>query len=59
MTNYVDDYEVEPLQTDGPSDLKETTYMNSRWSTQFGYFNTIPDLKSAIIMKAIWNGVMI
>ena len=55
MTNSIDDYEVEYKVTDGVTDQDETEYMNSNWSKQWGYFNTIPDLKSAIIMKAIWN----
>ncbi len=55
MTERVKDYEVGALNTDGTSDQKETEWINSKWSTYWGYFNTVPDLKSAIIMKAIWN----
>ena len=55
MTNYVKDVEVLAMNTDGVSDQDETTYQNSRWSQQWGYFNKVPDLKSAIILKATWN----
>jgi hypothetical protein len=43
------------LNTDGISDQKETTWINSNWSKYWGLFNEIADLKSAILMKCIWN----
>jgi hypothetical protein len=42
------------MSTDGIVDQKETHWTNSEWSQQWGYFNTIPDLKAAILMKAAW-----
>jgi len=50
-----DDVVIAPLNTDGVSNQKETTYVNSKWSKYWGYFNKVPDLKSAMLMKAIWN----
>src|SRR3990167_5475377 len=55
MTNKVADWSVTPMQIDGVSEQEETTYTNAKWTTQWGYFNTIPDLKSAILMKSIWK----
>jgi len=55
MTNVMDEYEVPAMQVDAPQDQKETEWTNSKWSTYWGYFNSVPDLKSAILMKAIWN----
>jgi len=55
MTNVVEDWEVTALSTDGTTDQDETEWVNSKWTTYWGYFNSIPDLKSAILMKAIWN----
>ena len=55
MTNRVKDVTVDTKQTDGVSDQRETTYTNQKWSQYWGYFNAIPDLKSALILKSIWN----
>lgn len=55
MTNAVKDVTVLAMNTDAATGQQETTYQNSRWSQQFGYFNKVPDLKSAIILKATWN----
>lgn len=55
MTNKVDNWAVNPMQTDGIGDQDETEWINNEWTTQWGYFNQIPELKSAILMKAIWD----
>jgi len=55
MENYVENVEVQPLSLDSAGDQKETTYQSTNWTKYWGYFNAIPDLKSAILMKAIWN----
>ena len=47
-------FEVPSQVTDGPGDQKETEYINQDWSKQFGYFNTIPELNTAIVTKATW-----
>ena len=54
MTNRVKDYKVEAQVLDAATGQKETEYMNALWSTYWGYFNSHPDLKSAILMKAVW-----
>lgn len=55
LTDNVEDVVVDSKAIDSPRDQDETFYMNSNFNQQWGYFNSIPDLKSAIIMKAIWN----
>ena len=55
MSNVFEDYVVPALSVDAPQDQKETEWLNSKWTTYWGYFNVVPDLKSAILMKAIWN----
>ncbi|MFH1645977.1 MAG: hypothetical protein ABIB11_06105, partial [Candidatus Omnitrophota bacterium] len=55
MENRVDVYTVDSKTTDGVSDQKETEWTNPKWTTYWGYFNAVPDLKSAILMKAIWD----
>jgi len=48
-------YSVTPVSTDGPQDQKETTYINSRWTTQLGYYKLIPELKASIDALATWT----
>lgn len=55
MENRVDLYEVAAMATDGATGSKETNWTNSRWAIQWGYFNSVPDLKTAILMAAIWT----
>ena len=55
MTNNVDDVVVDSLNTDGVGAQDETEYTNTNWAKYWGYFNEIPELKSAMLMKAIWN----
>lgn len=51
----IDEHSIDSMQVDSVQDGDETRYTNDRWTTDWGYFNTIPKLKSAIIMKAIWT----
>ena len=55
LTNKVDEYSVDALSIDNAREQKETTWVNTKWTQQWGYFNSIAELKSAILMKAIWN----
>ena len=50
-----DTHTISSMNMDGVSDGKETEYTISRASEYWGYFNQVGDLKSAILMKAIWN----
>jgi hypothetical protein len=55
MTNRVQNIEVSAMNTDGSGDQKETEWTNSKWSTYFGYYKQIPEVKTAIDMRAIWT----
>src|SRR3990167_9654120 len=55
MTTNVDDYEVDALQTDGATGSDETEYQNTKFSTFLGYYKQIPEVKTAIDMRAIWT----
>jgi len=53
-TNGIADVTVDQKDTDGITAQKETTYQNTRWTQQVGYFKTNAELKNAIILKAKW-----
>src|SRR3990167_1180543 len=55
LSNVVKDYSVPSMQTDGATGQDETEYSFPNWTKQFGYFNSVAELKSALTMKAIWN----
>ena len=57
----IDDYSVDSVSLDGAGDQKETTYQNSNFTQQLGYYKKIPELKIALDTKAKWttgNGFM-
>lgn len=54
MTDNVDTFDIGTATTDGPSDQKETTYINNDFGKQLKYFNTIPELNSTIRTRANW-----
>lgn len=51
----IKDLKVPALQLDAATGMQETEWSNSRGHEYYGYFEKIADLKSAILMKAIWN----
>ena len=55
MSNNVPNVVVPSKDTDGISGDGETEWVNTKWQQYWGYFNNCPDLKSALLMKAIWN----
>lgn len=55
LTTTVTDVTVTPMNTDGATGQDEYTWQNTKWSTYWGYFNSIPELKSALLMKATWD----
>jgi len=55
MTTQVADWKVIPMNTDGADSQDETIWQSTKWSIYWGYFNAMPELKQAIMMKAIWN----
>src|SRR3990167_2349631 len=54
LTNRVTNYSVSPVEIEGATMQDETFYTFPNWSKQYGYFSSIPEMKSAIIMKGIW-----
>ena len=48
-------YTVSTDDTDATSDQKETEYINSNWTQQYGYFKQIPEINAAINAKATWT----
>lgn len=55
LTNQVTAYAVDAMSTDAAQDQKETEWNNSLWTTYFGYYKQIPELKAAIDAKATWT----
>ena len=54
LTNTVQDVDITAMNTDSATGQEEFFWQNNKWSTYWGYFNTIPELKSALLMKATW-----
>ena len=48
-------FSVDPSTTDGPTDLKETTWMNNDFGQYLGYYDTIPELAAVYDAKAAWT----
>ena len=49
------DYSVDPQTLDSPQEQNETTYTNTDWDQQLGYFNQIAELTATINAKATWT----
>jgi len=55
QTGTVQEFQIAPETTDGSTGNGETTWQNDKWTTYLGYFNKVPDLKSALILKSVFN----
>jgi len=55
MSGKVTDFSVATATTDGAFEQKETTWSNADFSKYLGYYNVIPELKTAIDTKATWT----
>ena len=55
MTNIVKDITIAARNTDAAGNQDETEWINQKWSTYFGIYKTIPEVKTAIDMRAIWT----
>ncbi len=55
MSNAVTDYSVDPVNTDGSMDQKETEWVNTDWAEQLGYYKKIPEIKTSIDALARWT----
>jgi len=49
------DTTVDPKTTDGPTDQKETVYLNNKFDDWLGYYDEIAELGIAIDTKATWT----
>lgn len=55
LTNDLDEFTIDPAQTDGASSTVETEWINENWSQYLGYYEQIPELAVAIDAKATWT----
>lgn len=55
FVNTIPEVLVPQKATDGATGMKETEYSFSDFNKWNGYFYSVPDVQSALIMKAIWN----
>lgn len=55
MTTTVADITIDTKNTDGISNQDETEWINTNWSKYFGIYKKIPEVKTAIDMRAIWT----
>ena len=57
LTNAITDFSVDSQQTDGPTDQKETTWMDDDFAQYWGYYKDkkTPEITSAIDAKATWT----
>jgi hypothetical protein len=56
LTTNVTDYSVDSKETsdDVSEESDDLIWQNTEWAQQWGYFNSVPELKSALQMKATW-----
>ena len=55
LSGEMTDFSVDSLDTDGALDQDETFYINTDWVTDYGYYNSIPEFKTAVDAKALWT----
>lgn len=55
LTAELADVIIDARETDGATGVKEYKWINTNWSQYFGYYKEIPEVKTAIDMRAIWT----
>jgi len=55
FVNEITLYDGESDFLDSPTGLTETEYTFTNFGKQLHYFNSVPELRNAILMKAVWN----
>ncbi len=57
LSSVMKDFSVDSASTDGASEQKETTWIDTNWSTYFGYYTDekIPEITSVIDTLATWT----
>lgn len=54
MENGVENFTIPPRNPEGVSDLKETEYLNTKFTQYFAYYKEVPEYKSALDKFADW-----
>ena len=54
LTNNVTAVTIPTQEVDTQRDQDETEWTNTKATQYWGYFNQVPDLKSALLMKSVW-----
>ena len=54
LKNAITEYSVDEQHTEGATDQKETTWMDTDFGQNLGYYNDIPEVESVIDVKALW-----
>ena len=55
LKNQMVDFSVDSKDTDGTQEQKETTWQNTNWTQDYGYYTEIPEYRVAIDTKAMWT----
>ena len=55
LTGTMTDYSVDSETTDGATGNGETSWQSKNWSENLGFYQNIPELKTAIDTKATWT----
>lgn len=55
LTNKLADFSVSTATTDGANEEGETRYQNTDWAEDYGYYQNIPEFKTAVDAKATWT----
>jgi hypothetical protein len=57
LSSAMTDFSVDAARTDAQGEQKETTWMDTRWSTWFGYYvdEKTPEITAVIDAKATWT----
>ena len=55
LSSAITDYSVDTQETDGATGGAETTYINTDWTQNLGYYKSIPELRAVIDAKATWT----
>ena len=55
LTATVTLFSVDPRSLEGPTDLKDNTWINDKWEDQLGFYDSIPELRAVIDAVATWT----
>ena len=55
LSDRVEAVTVPSKEMDSPMEQQETTWTNTKASQYWGYFNSVADLKSALLLKSVWT----